>query len=125
VTCDPASAAIAFGTPAARSVQVGEDVTTKCRLSREEVVERFRHPLLRLVLTMAESWFEHRSEIVFHDPLAAATVFHETLSTLSRGRIDIDPRGRTSFQPDDNGGHEVATHVNREAFFEVFFSAFD
>jgi purine nucleosidase len=126
VTCDPASAAIALATPVPRSIQVGEDVTTLCRLSQDEVNGSFQHPLLQRVLTMARDWFAHRSEIVFHDPLVAALIFDETFCDFTTGRIGIDPLdGRTTFVADPDGRHEVATGVRPDSFFNAFFGAFE
>lgn len=108
---------------------VGLDVTLQCQLSRDEVQQRFTHPLLKIVALMAESWFEHRPEITFHDPLAAALIFNHSLCRLAHGLVhvplpDEDGKGGiTCFTPDD-GPHRVAVDVNVKAFFEEYFSVF-
>jgi purine nucleosidase len=126
VICDPASAAIALATRWPRSVQVGEDVTTHLRLTEGEVMERFQHPLLKLVLGMAPGWFSNRSHIVFHDPLAAAIIFDESLCRLTSGHIEIDPAdGRTAIREAASGPHEVPREVRKEEFWRAFFSPFN
>jgi purine nucleosidase len=82
--------------------------------------------MLKLVRKMAETWFAHRSDMVFHDPLAAALVLDETLCEVEMGDIAIDPSdGRTSFTPNTRGPHRIATGVHADAFFRVFFAAFE
>jgi purine nucleosidase len=124
VMCDPIAAGIAFRAPVPRSIQIGEDVTTDCRLSAADVQARFSGPLLGLVLQMAEVWFRSSADLVFHDPLAAAIVFDESLCTFERGCIAVDAsNGATRFERADGGAHEVATSVRREAFFDRLFLA--
>ena len=109
---------------------IGLDVTTRVRLSAQEVRERFSgHGLLRCVLDFAEIWFRERDEIVFHDPLAAATVFAPELCAFERGRVEVELgserlRGFTHWARDPEGPHEVALGVDPERFFEHFFSPF-
>jgi inosine-uridine nucleoside N-ribohydrolase len=125
VLCDPTAAAIAFAAKGPQSIQIGEDVTLRCRLPRAEVNVRFTHPQLRPVLTMAGSWFERHENIVFHDPLAAVTIFEPSVCGFAPGRIEIDESdGRTRFEPDAGGRHEVAIDVDTDAFFEAFFRPF-
>jgi inosine-uridine nucleoside N-ribohydrolase len=107
---------------------VGLDVTTRLSLGVDEVRERFRGPLLAPVLDFAEAWFRHRDTIVFHDPLAAAVIFNETLCTFVRGTVDVELESRRfagamhwTVNP-AAGTHEVAVSVDRQRFFEEFFS---
>jgi inosine-uridine nucleoside N-ribohydrolase len=110
---------------------VGLDVTTKLSLGLDEVRERFRGELLKPVLDFAEAWFRHRDGMVFHDPLAAAVIFDQTLCTFVRGTVDVElesrrPSGAMHWSVDPAAGrHEVAMSVDRERFFEKFFSVFD
>jgi inosine-uridine nucleoside N-ribohydrolase len=109
---------------------VGLDVTTRVRLSAEDVRKRFaQHPLLRCVLDFAEVWFRERDEILFHDPLAAATIFDAGICEFERGLADVELGserllGFTHWERDSHGPHEVAVAVNPERFFQHFFSVF-
>jgi purine nucleosidase len=97
----------------------------RCRLSADEFRQRFEGPLLNLVLQMAEAWFAQSDGIVFHDPLAAALVFDESICDLRRGDVSVEPpTGRTAFSPNPSGPDEVALDVRPDAFFDRFFSAF-
>jgi hypothetical protein len=80
------------------------------------VRERFQTPLLRPVLDFAEVWFEHADTLTFHDPLAAATIFDETICGFERGQIVVELgneqlAGLTRWTADPQGAHEVALTV--------------
>jgi purine nucleosidase len=97
-------------------------VTLRCRLSADEVRQRFQGPVLGLVREMAEVWFKSRESIVFHDPLAAALVFAPELCKYERGVVTIEPgTARTLFTPDRSGTDDVAVEVNAPAYFSEFF----
>jgi purine nucleosidase len=107
---------------------VGLDVTTQCTMPPEEVRKRFRHGPERIVLPMAERWFEHADRITFHDPLAAALLFESDLCSYRQGKVtspvgaDGDPAlGRTVFEVDPTGLHRVAASVHAAAFFRHYF----
>lgn len=121
--CDPLATAVAFRHRPPARVHVALDVTLQCRMEVQAVRERFRGPLLELVLRMAESWFRRSDAIVFHDPLAAALVFEPDLCRYERGFVSVDPsNGRTSFAPSSDGPDEVAFEVDADRFFETYFS---
>lgn len=127
---DPLATSIVSETQFQGQLWVGLDVTLQCQMSQDQVRERFTHPLLKVVALMAESWFEHRPEITFHDPLAAAMIFNHGLCRLAQGLVhvplpDEDGKGGvTHFTPDD-GPHRVALDVNVQSFFEEYFSVFN
>ncbi len=127
---DPHATAVVLRSGVSAHRLVGLDVTTQVRLSAREVRERFSsHELLRCVLDFAEVWFRERDEIVFHDPLAAATVFAPDLCRFERGRVEIELRseklkGFTHWARDPGGPHEVALGVDPERFFAHFFETF-
>jgi purine nucleosidase len=122
--CDPYATAVAFRHHPPRHVHVGLDVTLRCRLSADEVRQRYRGPILTLALQMVEVWFARSDGIVFHDPLAAALVFDESICDLHRG-VSVEPStGRTAFSANPSGPDEVALDVRPDAFFERFFAAF-
>jgi len=127
---DPLAAAMVYQHAAGRHRSVGLDVTTQVALGMEEVRTRFSTGLLKTVLGFSESWFRHRDRIVFHDPLAAAVIFDESLCTFVRGNVDVELESRRfagamhwSVDP-AAGRHEVAMTVDRGRFFERYFSAF-
>ncbi|NQU44704.1 hypothetical protein HQ520_15550 [bacterium] len=94
----------------------------------DEVRRRFKHPLLQPVLDFAEVWFKERDRITFHDPLAAAVIFDESLCTFEKGQVEVETEGaspgRTEWTPNPQGRHEAATKVNASAFFDHYFSLF-
>jgi purine nucleosidase len=127
---DPHATAMIYRAPVAQHRSVGLDVTCQVVMDAAEVRERFRAPLLQPVRDFAEVWFHERPEITFHDPLAAAAIFEPQICTFTRGTVEVElasPRlgGLTFWRPDgDAPPHEVALHVDRERFFEHYFSVF-
>jgi purine nucleosidase len=124
--CDPLATAVAFraGAGAPRRRHVGLDVTMPCRLGAGEVRQRFRGPVLEAVLDVAGAWFAERDHIIFHDPLAALSVFEPEVCSYTRGRVAVDDRGYTYFTADPLGPEEVAVSVEPERFFAAYFSVF-
>lgn len=127
ILLDPHAAAIVFNSPVAIRA-IGLDVTLQVVMDPIAVRQQFNAPLLQPVLDFAEIWFEERDRIIFHDPLAALTVFEPDLCHFEPGRIDVELvserlRGLTYWQP-DNGHHYIATTVDGARFFECFFSVF-
>lgn len=129
VKLDPHATAIVYRAKIKYHRSIGLDVTKQVVMPAEEVRKRFQTPLLRLVLNLAEVWFEEKTEIVFHDPLAAATIFQDGICQFKRGQVEVelcDPKtsGKTHWVTKFDGSHEVAITVNPERFFEHFFSVF-
>ena len=127
---DPYATAIVYNAPAAVHRSVGLDVTTQVRLPAEEVRRRFRGGLLDVVMDMAEVWFRSRDYVVFHDPLAAATLFDDTLCRFERGQVEVEllsdrVKGMTHWKKDtEHGSHEAAFGVDPDAFFREYFGRF-
>jgi purine nucleosidase len=123
--CDPHAAAIVYGAPVKRHRSVGLDVTGRVVMSAREVREKLQPLLLSPVLDFAEVWFEQAESIVFHDPLAAATLFDESICGFERGKVEVrleppELAGKTMWAPGADGGHEVATRVDPTRFFDHF-----
>ena len=76
---DPHATAIAYKHDCKIHRSIGLDVTMKVKMLPAEVKKRFTAPLLQPVRDFAEVWFEHRKAITFHDPLAAATIFTNSI----------------------------------------------
>ena len=112
-------------------LNIGTDVTMKCKLTKEQVRESFKAPPLNIALEMAEVWFSGDSDsIIFHDPLAAALIFNPSLCEIERGTIisevseSHDIGGITHFTPSEEGPHLVAKTVDVDGFFNEFFGVF-
>jgi inosine-uridine nucleoside N-ribohydrolase len=129
IMLDPHAAEIVYQRAPANNRSIGTDVTVQVWMTAGDVRARFaQHKLLRPVLDFAEVWFQHRGEITFHDPLAAATIFDDALCTYQRGRVTVElaegkSQGTARWAPGD-GPHEVADTVNVARFFEHYFSVF-
>jgi purine nucleosidase len=129
--CDPHAAAQVFGAPTLGKPglvhrAVGLNVTTQVRMPVDEFLQRCEIPALRPVADMAQSWFGDRSEVVFHDPLAAATIFEPDLCTFAAGQVIVDSSpgplaGSTTWRPKPGGRHQIAVDVRADAFVEHYF----
>jgi len=128
---DPAATAIVYGTETAVHRSIGLDVTWQVTMPAAEVRRRFQAPLLRPVLDFAEVWFEEKTDrIVFHDPLAAATIFDEAICQFERGQVDVELKsdkllGMTHWTAVAGGPHQIALKVNVQRFFDHYFSFFE
>lgn len=126
---DPHATAIVYSAPVAVHRSVGLDVTSRLKLGRAEVQQRFQARLLRPVLDFARVWFRQRETITFHDPLAALCLFEDDVCTFERGRVEVELlsdrlKGVTSWSHDPAGPHQVALEVDEPRFFERFFAPF-
>jgi len=128
--CDPYATAIVYDTPVAIHRSVGLDVTCQVTMKSDEVRKRFTSPLLQPVLDFASVWFENTDQITFHDPLAATTILDDKIGAFQRGRVEVEltsnrVKGMTHWNLDvERGSHEVAIEVDRDRFFEHYFSVF-
>ena len=123
---DPHAAAIVYNARPPVHRSVGLDVTMQVRMAAPAVRHRFQTPLLRPVLDMAEVWFSQRAEVVFHDPLAAVSIFDDEVCGYSRGEVTVELASRrlaglTYFDRAAAGPHEVALAVQAERFFQAYF----
>jgi inosine-uridine nucleoside N-ribohydrolase len=127
---DPVATAMVYEAKTAVHRSIGLDVTCQVTMPAAEVRQRFQTPLLQPVLDFAEVWFAQQSdEILFHDPLAAATIFNETICHFERGQVDIELKsdallGMTHWTAVADGPHEVALTVDAPQFFDHYFSFF-
>lgn len=129
---DPHATAIVYRARPPVHRSVGLDVTVRCRMEAAEVRRRFGSGLLATVLAFAEVWFGGGREVItFHDPLAAATLFDDSLCRFEPGTVGVeldapDLLGRTTWRPGgEDAPHEAAFDVDPDRFFEHFFSVFD
>jgi purine nucleosidase len=124
---DPQATDIVYQTRPPIHRSVGLDVTMQTFLSSADIRSRFTAPLLRPVLDFAEVWFQHTKQVVFHDPLAATTIFDDQICRFEHGTVQTDigrEPGRTRWTPDAAGSHEVALEVNVDRFFQHYFAIY-
>ncbi|MDD5261173.1 MAG: nucleoside hydrolase [Methylacidiphilales bacterium] len=127
---DPTATALVYRAAPPFHRSIGLDVTNQVTMPADEVRKKFQAPLLRPVLDFAEVWFEHARMITFHDPLAATTLFDDTICGFEPGRVEVELKsdhatGATLWYPKDPAGHhEIATTVNPSRFFDHYFSFF-
>jgi inosine-uridine nucleoside N-ribohydrolase len=128
---DPHATAIVYRHAVKVHRSIGLDVTHQVVMEAGEVKRRFQAPLLKPVLDFAEVWFERRSSITFHDPLAAATLFDEGICQFEKGLVEVELAsdrlgGLTYWTPQASPSpHEVALKVEAERFFDHYFSVFN
>jgi inosine-uridine nucleoside N-ribohydrolase len=125
--CDPHAAAMVYHAHVAVHRSIPIDVTQQVVMPMADVRARFRAPVLQVVRDMAQVTDAER--IVFHDPLAAATIFDDQICTFHPGTVGIDlasdaTLGRSLWAP-GAGEHEVALGIRPDRFFEHYFSLFD
>ncbi len=130
--CDPHATAIVYGGGTQRRsplhVSYGLDVTTQCRMPADECRRRFTARVLEPVRDFAEVWFERRSAITFHDPLAAVGIFDPNVCGYCVGEVAValspPTAGWTVLRRSAHGSgpHRVAETVDAARFFERFFA---
>jgi len=128
---DPHAAAIVYKSGAVLHRSVGIEVTSRVTMTSAEVRKRFTAGVLKTVLDFCEVWFEERSVLTFHDPLAAVTIFHDDVCAFERGTVlDVElksdwVKGQMFWVPAESGRHEVAVSVDPGRFFSAHFSVFE
>jgi purine nucleosidase len=126
---DPHATDIVYRACAKVHRSIGLDVTMQVQMDSAEVRRRFQKGLLKIVLEFAEVWFKQSGVMTFHDPLAATTIFNDSLCRFERGLVDVEVispnlRGHTGFKAEATGPHEVALGVDAPKFFDHYFSMF-
>lgn len=127
---DPHATAIVYHHDVAQHNSIGADVTNQVRMEAGEFKNRLKHDLLQPLRDMAGIWFQYSKVVVFHDPLAACTIFNENICDMLKGTVQVELKseflpGYTYWEPDPFGGkHAIATAVDQNAFFEEFWGVF-
>ena len=124
--CDPYAAAIVYNMPDIAIRSIGLDVTTKVVMTAQEVKDSYTSPLLKAVYEFSEITTGQRSNITYHDPLAAVSIFKPEIMTYETGKVSVELRGervmgRTYFDKDENGLHTAALTVDKNAFYKEYF----
>lgn len=127
---DPWASAIVYGADVAVHRSIGLDVTTKVTMDSAEVRSHFTSPILAPVLDFAKVWFEQSKLMTFHDPLAAVTIFDDSICRFERGDVDVELQsarlaGMTHYKANADRLREVAVEVDPVRFFEHYFSVFN
>jgi len=125
--CDPYATAMVYRAPVKNIMSVGLGVTSEVELGKDEIIKRFNTGILKVVLDFSGILDGTRESIVFHDPLAATVIFKKEICDFKRGNVEIELdskrlEGLTYWEADEKGKNEVAFGVNKEMFFEHFFS---
>ena len=125
--CDPFATKIVYNAKVNRIRSIGLDVTMRVVMDKKEIVNSFTSGIMKPVLDFAGVWFENSDSIVFHDPLAAATIFEDNICTFEKGNVYVETEssnlcGLTQFNPADDGYNEVALKVDSSLFFEHYFA---
>jgi len=127
---DPLATAAVYQAPIAEHISIGHDVTRQCQIDSRECIDRFRQigGPLAVVAAATEVWAKHRDRVTFHDPLAAAVIFHPELCRFQTGAVTVelpadDRAGTTRFAATGHQ-HRIATQVQVAGFFAEYFSVF-
>ncbi len=124
---DPHATAMVYRASVATHRSVGLDVTFDMRLEAAEVQQRL-HGAQTVLREMTNAWFQKTPRIIFHDPLAAATIFDDQICRFQRGQVAIELnheplRGATFWTPGGSDApHEIALEVDRARFFDHYFA---
>jgi purine nucleosidase len=128
---DPHATAIVYRANVPIHRSIGLDVTCQVTMNSKEVKQKFQSELLKPVLDFAEVWFEHYYDsITFHDPLAATTIFDGQICKYQSGEVTVELAqknliGFTHWKKgDQQSPHQVASEVDKDRFFEHYFSVF-
>jgi inosine-uridine nucleoside N-ribohydrolase len=108
---------------------IGIDVTSQVVLSSAEFKDRFSLDIFKPLHDYAVHWYHHSDRVTFHDPLAAAVIFDESICSFTKGDVSIEMNdkanlGLTHFKASLNGRHAIAASVDKEKFFKEYFSVF-
>jgi len=125
---DPVATSIVYRARLAEHVSIGLDVTLSCRRPATECIDRFRAMGGPFAITAdaTEVFARHQSDVIFHDPLAAAVIFDPGICQYRAGEVSVDTTsalapGGTFFNASESGPHRVAVEVNAGRFFAHFF----
>ena len=123
---DPIASSIVFNAAVPKLVAYGLDVTTKCIMPAAECLERFHGGPFEVVRDMLEVWSRKAGHVMFHDPLAGASIFEPDICTYRQGRVSVELArgehfGDTVFAEEAGGRHVVAEKVDSARFFKRYF----
>ncbi len=122
---DPHATALVYRAPVKIHRSIGLDVTCQVQLGADEVRRQFRGRYLRPVLDFAEVWFRGSRTLTFHDPLAATTLFDDSICTFAPGQVEVElassrGAGQTWWRARADGPHQVALEVAPSRFLDHY-----
>ena len=127
-SCDPYATAMMYNAPVKTIKSIGLDVTTHVTMPRNEASEKFSEcsDALKPVVDFLHAGSNHGKFITFHDPLAAAVIFDETICEFAKGNIETEldsnrSKGLLYFNKTPDGKNEVAEKVYSDKFFSHYF----
>ena len=123
--CDPHATAMVYNAPVKRVRSIGLDVTGQVTMKKKDFSATFKADVMKPLLDFSDVWDDKDGSIIFHDPLAAATIFADGICAFSRGDVAVElqserAKGLTYFDLNKNGNDEVALKVNSEQFFKHY-----
>ncbi|MCC7145596.1 MAG: nucleoside hydrolase [Phycisphaeraceae bacterium] len=132
---DPHATAIAYKHEVKVHRSIGLDVTNQVAMPAKDVLARCQAPVLGPVRDFLEVWMKQWTmPVLFHDPLAAVTIFDEEICKFERGTVQVEMNGSDrsigmthwNKQPAEGpaGPHEVALGVDVQRFFDHYFGVF-
>lgn len=129
VLCDPEAARIVFGS-GAMITMVGLDVTTKCRMTYDQVkaIGAVRRPINEICFELIHLWGGDNPEPrpTLHDPLAVAFIVDSTLCDKEELRIVVETRADhvqgLTVPIDGQPNTSVCVDVDAERFMDYFLS---
>lgn len=135
VWVDPHASAICYKHPVKVHRSIGLDVTHQVAMPAKQVMARCKHPVLGPVRDFLEVWMKQWTiPVLFHDPLAAVTIFDDQICKFERGTVQVELGGSERVQgmtlwnkqpaEGPQGPHEVALQVDVQRFFDHYFGVF-
>jgi len=129
-SCDPYATAVMYNAPVKIIKSVGLDVTTYVTMDRKEAAEKFKGDAFMPVNDFMFAGKNKPGFVTFHDPLAGAVIFDETLCGFKKGTIEVDIessrlKGLLYFNEAPDGKNEIALRVDGDKFFKHFFEVID
>jgi len=127
IMCDPVAAAIVFNSRIPMTV-IGLDVTTKCRLTREQLdrLDACDRPVARNLSAATKAWGTTRMPTL-HDPLAVETLIRPEIVGMRNGTVTVELSGDATYgytlfsaSKDDSGPHNICVSVDADAACELW-----
>jgi purine nucleosidase len=109
---------------------IGLDVTMKVTMTSDEFKNKFSAEPFRPLQDYAQHWYQlHSPSVTFHDPLAGTIIFKPDICKFIKGDISIamkgnKKKGKTIFNQNPTGKHEIAVSVDNQKFFDEYLSVF-
>ncbi len=126
---DPHAADIVFNAKVPIQHSIGLDVTSRVTMPEAEAQKLFDNSWWHPVLDFGAAWFQSpATNLYFHDPMAATTIFNHNICRFESGAVDVELvsqrlRGFTFWNPAKSDPRQwVAMRVNQRAFFDELFA---